>query len=146
MAYPNRGSVPSPNPDMPADVKEDYEEAAGIYIQSSRGAAALLRLAIQKLCKHLGGTGENINKDIAAFVSSGLPKKIQQALDLVRVIGNNAVHPGQINTDDPETTEKLFVLLNLIAEHMITMPKQVDEMYADIPEKTRKAIERRDKP
>src|SRR5947209_8334688 len=72
LIFPERGQAPSPNPDMPEDVKADYEEAAAIYTRSPRGAAALLRLAIQKVLPHLGGTGENINEDIAALVKKGL--------------------------------------------------------------------------
>ncbi len=59
------------------------------------------------------------------MVSDGLSPKIQQALDLVHVIGNNAVHPGKINLDDNrEMAEKLLQILNFIAEEMITKPKE----------------------
>src|SRR5207253_177746 len=83
LVYPNRGSAPLPPSDMPSAVKEDYEEAAKIAITSPRGAAALLRLAIQKLCIHLGGTGTNLNNDIGMLVSQGLPITVQKALDSV---------------------------------------------------------------
>lgn len=144
MVYPNRGNAPVPNPDMPEDVKKDYEEAASIYTQSPRGAAALLRLAIQKLSVDLGGKGKNINDDIKALVTKGLPEKVQQSLDIVRVTGNHAVHPGQINTDNPEVAGKLFVLLNVITEYMISMPKKIDDMYSELPEKDKEHIEKRD--
>src|SRR3989339_192420 len=55
LLYPQTSSVETPSHDLPADVKQDYEEAAQIFRQSPRAAAALLRLAIQKLCAHLGG-------------------------------------------------------------------------------------------
>ena len=114
LVYPFTGTAPLPNVDMPEDVKFDYEEARSIVNQSPRGAAALLRLAIQKICKHLGEKGEDLNTDIGNLVQKGLPVKLQQALDSVRVIGNNAVHPGQIDiTDDVDTANKLFVFINI---------------------------------
>jgi hypothetical protein len=147
MVHPLTVTAPAPNPDIPEDIRADYEEARLIANWSPRGAAALLRLVIQKLCKHLGESGTNINQDIAALVQKGLPLKIQQALDIVRVVGNNAVHPGQIELkDDPETVGRLFGLINLIADVMISQPKQVDAIYSSVvPDSIRDAISHRDK-
>jgi len=94
----------------------------------------------------LGEKGENINHDIASLVEKGLPVEIQQALDIVRVIGNNAVHPGELDIkDDLPTALSLFELLNQIAESMISQPKRIKELYAQLPESQRKAIEERNK-
>ena len=49
MVYPDVLSAPAPNPDLSPDVRRDYEEARAIIAKSPRGAAALLRLAIQKI-------------------------------------------------------------------------------------------------
>jgi Domain of unknown function (DUF4145) len=144
MVYPNRGNAPLPNPDMPDDVKADYEEAATIATLSPRGAAALLRLAIQKLCKHLGGDGHNINNDIALLVKKGLAGDIQKSLDIVRVIGNNAVHPGQIDVDDPDIVAHLFALINITTETMISVPNKINALYGDLPKTALQAIEKRD--
>ncbi len=147
LVWPRRPGGPQPNLDLPADSRADYEEASTILEASPRGAAALLRLVIQKLCKELGESGKNINGDIASLVQKGLDKRVQKALDIVRVIGNHAVHPGQIDLrDDRATAERLFGLVNLICEKMISEAKHVEEMYEDIPEELREAIEKRDKP
>ncbi len=146
MVYPDIKTVPVPNPDLPEDIKADYEEARNIANDSPRGAAALLRLAIQKLCRHLGGKGENINDDIAELVKKGLPVQIQQALDVVRVVGNNAVHPGQIDlNDNPQGVNNLFGLINFITEVMITQPKHITQLYNNvIPSSQQDAIKKRD--
>jgi len=146
MVYPSSGTAPLANADMPDDIKRDYDEARSILELSPRGAAALLRLAIQKLCKHLGESGDNINADIANLVKKGLPEKLQKALDIVRVVGNNAVHPGQIDlTDDTTTAGKLFVFINIICDILITQPKNIDDSYANtIPDNLKEAIDKRD--
>ena len=145
IVHPQRGEAPPANPDLPEDIRRDYDEASSILSLSPRGAAALLRLALQKLCKELGQPGENINDDIKALVAGGLDPVIQQALDSIRVVGNKAVHPGEIDLrEEPATAEKLFGILNLIAETMISVPKHVKEFYEDLPEKEREKIEKRD--
>lgn len=145
LSFPLIGSAPEPNSDLPDDLKRDYMEASAILDLSPRGAAALMRLVIQKLCKHLGQQGENINSDIKELVASGLDPRLQKALDAVRVIGNNAVHPGQMDiSDDRATAESLFRLLNIVADKMISEPKHIDEAYASLPESARTAIDKRD--
>ena len=145
MIYPEDSGVQPPNPDLRDDIRKDYLEAKKIINKSPRGAAAMLRLCVQKLCQQLGEKGENPNDDIANLVKKGLPAKIQQALDIVRVIGNNAVHPGQIDLkDDRDTAMKLFELVNLVADVMITQPKQVEELYKSLPFPSKDAIKKRD--
>lgn len=145
MAYPSNGNTLAPNPDMPEESKFDYREAAAILENSPRGAAALLRLCIQKLSVALGGDGKNLNDDVAALVRKGLDKRIQQALDIVRVTGNNAVHPGEMDLrDDAETAAKLFSLVNLITDSMISQPKQIDALYKKLPPGAVAAINKRD--
>ena len=147
LIHPLEGKAPLPNPDLSDDIRQDYEEASRILDLSPRGAAALLRLAIQKLCKELGEPGKNIDADIASLVKKGLDRRIQKALDVIRVTGNEAVHPGQIDLrDDRASAENLFKFLNLIAEKMISEEKSIEDAYAGLPETKRLAIERRDAP
>jgi hypothetical protein len=145
LLYPRASTAPMPLPDTPDDIRQDIEEARDVYPTSARASAALMRLALQKLMPHLGESGKNINDDIAALVKKGLPVTIQKALDSVRVIGNNAVHAGQIDLQDsPETALSLFRLFNFIVEKMVTEPKQVTTIYDALPTNAKDAIAKRD--
>lgn len=145
MVFPLVGGGPRPHIDMPTDVKVDYDEARQIVALSPRGACALLRLALQKLCVHLGEPGKNINDDIKSLVASGLPAEVQQALDTLRIVGNNAVHPGEMDlTDDVATAAGLFTVLNFIVQDRIAQPKAIKSMYAALPQGARDAVSRRD--
>ena len=63
----------------------------------------------------------------------------------MRVIGNNAVHPGELDLkDDVATAMTLFGLINLIADNRISEPKRIAAMYNALPETKRAEIERRD--
>ena len=94
----------------------------------------------------VGESGKNIDADIASLVKKGLDVRVQQALDIVRVIGNESVHPGQMDLrDDHDTVTELFRLVNLIADVMISQPKAIDAMYNALPASKLKGIENRDK-
>lgn len=144
LAYPPNSTAPPPHPEMPGGVKKDYLEARDIVGASPRGAAALLRLALQKLCAEAVGQ-ENINAATEILVGKGLDTTLVRALDVLRVVGNNAVHPGQMNLDeDRATANQLFELTNLCVDGLISRPKRIAEMFERLPEGSRKAIAARD--
>jgi hypothetical protein len=149
VVYPITDTTIIGHEEMPNDVKADFDEAANIVAKSPRGAAALLRLCVQKLVIVLGQKGENLNHDIGELARTGtIDRRIQQALDLVRVVGNNAVHPGQIDLNDNKAIAmNLFNLVNVIVEATISAPKHIQDMYQSIiPETVRAKIEERDTP
>lgn len=147
LIFPNLVSAPYGHESMPVECLADFEEAREICERSPRGAAALLRLCLQKLLVHLGGASGSIDGDIKTLVAQGLDPHIQQALDVIRVTGNNAVHPLEMNLeDDQDSVMVLFEMINFIVEERISRPLRTHNRFANLPEKARLAIERRDKP
>ncbi|WP_459904532.1 DUF4145 domain-containing protein [Enterococcus thailandicus] len=134
-----------PNQDMPDEISKIYTEASLVLNDSPRASAALSRLAIDKLTVELEPEGKNLNSRIGKLVEKGLPITIQQSLDIVRVVGNNAVHPGEIDiSDNREIAHSLLELLNFIVYNQISQPKRIKEMFQNLPQGARDAIDKRD--
>ena len=145
LIYPDCSIAELPHVDLSEVIKADFNEARSIVNKSPRGAAAILRLCVQKLMVQLGEKGKNLNDDIGALVKKGLPIMVQQMLDAVRVIGNNAVHPGEIDmTDNRELALQLFRIINLVADKMIAEPKRLHAIYGAFSPGVHDAIAKRD--
>lgn len=145
MIYPDKNNIPACNEDLEDSIKKDYNEAASIVEKSPRWACALLRLAVQKLMIQIWESWKNIDNDIKSLVKKWLNPTIQQALDIVRVTGNNAVHPWEIDLQDNiEVAKSLFGLINLIANDRLTQPRLVQEQYNNLPPSSLDAIKKRD--
>jgi len=143
--FPKSVSAPMPHANLPDSCKSEYLEARNIAGDSPRAAAALLRLCIQKLLVELGGKGRNIDDDIALLVGQGLPGEVINALDFCRVIGNNAVHPGEISLqEEPELVGHLFDLINFIVRETVERKNRLKQLMARLPQGAREAIDRRD--
>ena len=140
--YPS--DLDAPNSDMPNDIQQIYLEAAKVLKDSPRASAALSRLAIDQLTQQFSSES-SLDRRIADLVSKGLSSKLQKAFDIVRIVGNNAVHPGEIDLkDNQEMAKSLLDLLNIITDNLITQPNQIDKFYNSLPERQLKHIEKRD--
>ena len=144
LVWPRRAGDPEPKLHAQPNVRRECEQASQTLEASPRGEAALLRLAIEKLCKELGVSGESLKDDIAFFVRENVDARVQQVLDAARIIESNAVPPGQIGLgDDRATAETLSGLVNLICEKMIMEPRHLQAVYTKLREDARTAMEQR---
>ena len=152
LAYPFKNTVyvEDPNVFMPSEVKELYDEAKAVLNLSPRSSAALLRLALEVLLPHLGAEKAKINTMIKQLVDERkVIGKLQQAMDSLRVIGNDAVHPGLIDSedkDDKEVSLALFKVINFIVAETLESDKMIGDLYSLLPEKVIKGIEDRENP
>lgn len=87
-----------------------------------------------------------IKMPLSALVANGLPKTLQKTMNIVRVIGDEVVHPGEINIDDNKNMAiAMFRFMNSIIEKIIVEPKEIDDLYKMMPIEKLKGIENRDK-
>ncbi|WP_213565259.1 DUF4145 domain-containing protein [Microvirga sp. 3-52] len=143
LVHPEDNDAPPVSPDMPAELRRDYEEAAAIFSKSPRAAAALLRMCVEGLIKKVTEK-DSFDKAITALQARGLPSQIQLALDVIRQNGNEVLHAGQLyGEDDEATVAMLFKLVNSVVTWSITEQRQLQELYEQIPEAKRKHLEDR---
>jgi hypothetical protein len=91
-------------------------------------------MSLQKLMIYLGESGKNMELDIGNLIKKGLPERFRDALWAVRVLGVDAVKPGEISLkDDIDTAAALFNLANMIVESTISQQRRVNELYTTLP-------------
>ena len=131
MLFPDFSGYPPPNDDMPDNVKGIYREAAAIANKSPRAAAALLRLALQKLCKELECPSDKLYGQISHLLENQeVPPIVVDAMEAIRLVGNDAVHPETVGIDvdkNPDAVSSLFEFVNFIVGEMISSPKRTRE-------------------
>lgn len=143
--WPPVSIAPESHPEMPDDVRTLFSEAGDVGARSPRAAAALLRLALEALLREVAPEAQRPNDAIGVLVGRGLEEELQQAMDVVRIHGNQAVHtPGEVQLDEKaESLPLMFELINLIVERMIAQPKRVKGLYSMLPDGAKKSIDLR---
>lgn len=143
--WPLRLQETEPLPiEAPAAVRVLWDEARAVAPHSSRSAAALLRLALQTLLVELEPDESNLNAAIGKALRGGVPETVQQSMDILRIGGNGALHPGELRLDDdPATLDVLFGLLSYVVQETVVRRAAIAELYNRIPEEKRAQIDAR---
>ena len=87
---------------VPEQVADDYEEAAGCLISGHyKAAAAMARRAVQGTCIDLGAKpGATLYGQIDDLQAQGhITKRLAELAHKIRVLGNDAAHPGKDGLD-----------------------------------------------
>lgn len=150
LVYPIQNAVEDPNPLMPPEVMEIYNEARSVLNLSPRSSAALLRLGLEILLPYLGADKAKINTMIQQLVEERKAiGRVQKAMDALRVIGNDAVHPGVIDLegrDDKAVSLALFKITNFIVAETLGSDEMIEDLYSLLPERVKEGIKNRKVP
>lgn len=142
MIYPIDSNVSNPNDDMPENVKIVYYEAKTVLNISPKSACALLRLALEMLLNELDISGRTLNDKINNYCNDfDSNNRLIKAFHLIRIVGNEAVHPGVIDIDDNEDIARaMFEILNEIVDETITKKNKMDAIFEYLPEEKTNSI------
>ena len=142
-----RAGVPA-HERLPEDLRPLYDEAREVADLSPRAAAALLRLLTETLLRQVAEAPKAKPFDlIGQLVREGkLDEQARMLAAYLRITGNNAVHPGQIDEDEDaqKRVSVMFPFVNSLVQRLIADPAEINELYEQLPEEARAAADRRD--
>lgn len=137
LVYPDPIAEP-PIPGLPDKVHSLYLEAASISCKSPRASAGLFRLCLEKLLDELGIKQGNLHHRLKMLQELDINHRALQAADLIRCLGNKAMHGGEIDFDEsPDAPVLLAQLINYVALNFLTLPAQIEKLHKAIPEDKR---------
>jgi hypothetical protein len=133
--YP-RATNRNPTPkEVPADIKEDYEEASLVLPFSNKASAALSRRCLQALLRDQGYAQRDLAQQIDKLLgeqdpTKAIPTALRQTVDAIRNFGNFSAHPVtdqttlQIIPVEPEEAEWCLEILEEMFDHYYVRPAQ----------------------
>lgn len=146
MVHPPLRMGPPPHDDAPGSVKELYREAQAVAGASPRAAAVLLRVALERLMSEAGSSGKTLNDAIGDYVAAGgVPAELQQAMDTVRITGNDAAHPEELRLDDTAGgVAALFEIVNELVDRLVGFKARMARIYENLDPAKLDQVKRRD--
>jgi hypothetical protein len=145
-AYPtNTFRKPTPK-EVPAHIKEDYEEACGVLPISQKASAALSRRCLQAILQGQGYTQRDLAVQINALLSESDPTKaipttLRETVDVIRNFGNFSAHlitdqtTLQIIPVEPHEAEWCLDILEDMFDHYYVKPAEAKARKAALDAK-----------
>lgn len=130
LEWPKPVGVPA-SKHMPDLVQQPYDEAQTVLDDSPWAACILLRIALERLCDHLGGTGSNLFKRIESL---SLNASEQAIWDAIRKAGNAAAHENADRLFEyrdnmqPNIAITISKFVNLIVESHVASRVEAQEI------------------
>ncbi len=157
LMYPQMGAeaIAEPHPSLPEDSRTLLTEAIAVFPFSRRASSALCRASLESLLRGLPlelsmprPTLEDRINAVQKLVNPGLWK----LLTAVRHVGNKSLHGADeddtavamyLDETDDYVPRLLMGVVNQLAEQLIEIQNQTDQLYAAIPANVREAAERK---
>jgi hypothetical protein len=137
----------SPTPkEVPAHIKEDYEEACKVLPISKKASAALSRRCLQAILLGQGYPQRDLALQIDALLNEtdpakAIPTALRQSVDAIRSFGNFSAHPVtdkttlQIIVVEPEEAEWCLGILEDMFDHYYVKPEHAKARKAALDTK-----------
>jgi hypothetical protein len=133
-------------PQVPDDIKKDYEKAALVLADSPEASAALSRRCLQHVLDDKGFKSKNLIDQINLVLKNGkLPTQIAENIDAIRNIGNFGAHPqkslvaAELLPVEPEEAEWNLDVLESLFDVFYVQPDMAKQKRDALNQKLKSA-------
>jgi hypothetical protein len=126
---------------VPKEVKSAFEAALKIKNIDTSVCLLSLRRVLEAICKEQGAKGNSLEIMIKDILEKGkLPNLMDDACWIIRQLGNDAAHAGDIKVHRSDV-EQTIGFLKTIMQYLYTLPEQMKELKKKIEKRKEKLSE-----
>lgn len=113
---------------VPAKVKDAFSSALKVYHIDGNVCMIALRRTLEIICKDNGAKGDTLKKKIIDLSQKGFfPKPIDEASDILRLLGNDAAHGDDINYNE-QIIKEMINFTQIIIEYVYVIPYKIQNI------------------
>jgi hypothetical protein len=133
LIYPIAQPRVIPDPEIPVQLRRDFNESLAVLPHSPKASAALNRRILQHVLReHFKIKERDLSTEIDKFIQTpGVPSHLSQAVDAVRNVGNFAAHPlkstntGEVVDVEPGEAEWLIEVIESLFDFAFIQPQRL---------------------
>ena len=117
---------------VPVEIKTAFEAALKVKNIDTSVCLLSLRRVLEAICKEQGAEGRNLDNMIKNMLDNGkLPEIMNDACWIIRQLGNDAAHAGEIRVYKSDV-EQTIDFLKTIIHYLYTLPVQMERLKEKI--------------
>lgn len=123
---------------VPEKVNSAFSSALKAHYVDNVICLIALRRTLEIICKDKGATGNNLEKKILDLTNRCIfPQIINEASDVLRILGNEAAHGDNIDYDE-RIIKEMINFTQIIIEYVYVIPYRISNIKTKISSKTLK--------
>lgn len=117
---------------VPENVDNSFSSALKVRYVDNIICLMALRRTLEIICKDKGALGKTLEKKILNLTERCVfPQVINEASDILRILGNEAAHGDDVNYDD-RIVEEMINFTQIIIEYVYVIPFRINNIKSRI--------------
>lgn len=125
---------------VPEKVNDAFSSALKVHYVDNVICLIALRRTLEIICKDNGANGKTLEKKILDLTQKCVfPKVINEASDILRILGNEAAHGDDVNYDE-RIMQEMINFTQIIIEYVYVIPFRINHIKSKLISKSNSNI------